>query len=129
VIVQLWVEKNRMETLQNGNMVIMSDCGRCYTDRLYDWELQLVDFQNYVNVQDNYLFDPYTGIAEYRNQILGVEGCAWGGYLAERRLFNKIMPRLTALAEVCCCDPRQKFWTSFVKRDARQRDGACELIW
>ena len=129
VIVQMWVEKNRMETLKNGNMVIMSSCSRCYTDRLYDWELQLVDFQNYVNVQDNYVFDPFTGHEDYRDQILGMEGCAWGGYLAERRLFNKIMPRLTAMAEVCCGDPRQKFWTSFVKRDARQRDAACELIW
>ena len=129
VIVQMWVEKNRLETLKNGNKVIMSGCSRCYTDRLYDWELQLVDFQTYVNVNDTYMYDPYTGHEDYRDQILGVEGCAWGGYLAERRLFNKIMPRLTALAEVCCGDPRQKFWTSFAKRDARQRDAACEPIW
>ena len=129
VIVQIWVEKNRLETLKNGNQVIMSPCGRCYLDRLYDWELQLVDFQNYLEVQDNYLYDPYTGHEDFRNQILGVECCAWGGYLAERRLFNKILPRMTALSEVCCGDPRQKVWSSFVRRDARQRDAGCESIW
>ena len=129
VIVQIWVEKNRLETLKNGNPVIMSPCGRCYTDRLFDWEIKFAEFQNYLGVQDNYLYDPYTGHEDFRDQIMGVECCAWGEYLAERRLFNKILPRLTALAEVCCGDPRQKVWTSFVRRDARQRDAGCEFIW
>lgn len=129
VIVQIWVEKNRLENLKNGNPVIMSPCGRCYTDRLFDWELQFAEFQNYLGVQDNYLYDPYTGHEDFRSQILGVECCSWGEYLPERRLLNKILPRLTALAEVCCGDPRQKVWTSFVRRDARQRDAGCEFIW
>ena len=129
VIVQIWVEKNRLETLKNGNRVIMSPCGRCYTDRLYDWELQFADFQNYLDVQDNYLYDPYTGHEDFRDQIMGVECCSWGGYLAERRIFNKVLPRLAALSEVCCGDQRQKVWTSFVRRAARQRDAGCEFIW
>lgn len=129
VIVQIWVEKNRMETLKNGNQVILSPCSRCYTDRLFDWELKFADFQDYLGVQDNYLYDPCTGHEDFRSQIMGTECCAWGEYLPERRLLNKILPRLTALAEVCCGDPRQKVWTAFVKRDARQRDAGCESVW
>ena len=129
VIVQIWVEKNRLETLKNGNKVIMSPCGRCYTDRLFDWELKFAEFQDYLGVQDNYLYDPYTGHEDFRSQIMGVECCAWGGYLAERRVYNKVLPRLTALSEVCCGDQRQKVWTSFVQRAARQRDAGSESIW
>ena len=129
VIVQIWVEKNRLETLNNGNQVILSNCSRCYTDRLFDWEIQFDDFQKYVDVQDNYMFDPYTGHEDFRKQILGLECCSWGEYLPERRFFYKIMPRLMALSEVCCCDQRQKSWTSFVKRSARQVESNCENIW
>ena len=129
VIVQIWVEKNRLETLKNGNRVIMSPCSRCYVDRLYDWELQFAEFQNYLDVQDNYLYDPYTGHEDFRDRVVGVECCAWGDYLAERLIFNKVLPRLAALSEVCCGDQRQKVWTSFVQRAARQRDAGCESIW
>ena len=42
---------------------------------------------------------------------------------------STIGSRLTALSEVCCGDQRQKVWTSFVQRAARQRDAGSEFIW
>ena len=129
VIVQLWVEKNRVETLENGNPVINSSCSSCYTSRLLPWDLKFTDFQHPTLIEDNYMFEPMMGAHEYEKQFLGIEVCAWSGFMPERRIWAKVMPRLVALSEVAFGDPRQKFWGNFKMRYDRQRDAALEQVW
>ena len=128
VIVQLWVEKNRAETLDNGNTVIASNCATCYADRLLPWDIKFEDGMNPASVEDNYMFEPTMGTHEHENQFLGIELCTWTEHLPERRIGAKLMPRLVALSEVACGDPRQKLWSSFELRAARQRDAALEPV-
>lgn len=130
VISQLWCSRGREATLANGNRVIESSCSCCYLDRRLDEaELQFTDYQNFSPIEDNYGFEPGAGCPQNAEQFLGVEACAWGGYLPERRLMAKILPRLPAVAEVAWGNPRHRIWSAFQTRAFRQQEAGCEKIW
>ena len=130
VIVQLWCSKGRMAALENGNPVIDSNCAFFYCNRLLDnAEPQYADNQPVSIIEDTYGYEPLGGYPQFANQLLGVEGCVWTGYLPERLMMSKVMPRLPAFSEIMWGKPQHKCWSGFYGRWLRLRSAGLEYIW
>ena len=58
--------------------------------------------------------------------MLGPETCLWTEYVPEWRVFQKLLPRLGAFAEVAWSRPENKEWSDYKRRSECLRAAGYE---
>lgn len=124
-IVQYWDTRSDktpfVEAAKRGSRFIMSPGNHAYLDMKYTAEYPLgQDWAGLIEARTAYDWDPATvidGVPE--DQIHGVEAALWTETLSTQdELFDMLLPRLTATAEVAWTAPERKDWEDYRARVA-----------
>ncbi|WP_062070798.1 family 20 glycosylhydrolase [Demequina sediminicola] len=111
---------------QRGSRFIMSPGNHAYLDMKYTADYERgQDWAGLVELRDSYEWDPATLIEGVPgDQVDGVEAAIWTETLSTReQLFDMLLPRLTAVAEVAWTAPERKDWEDYRTRVAAAADG------
>ncbi|MEG2084373.1 MAG: beta-N-acetylhexosaminidase [Clostridia bacterium] len=114
VIIQYWTvakDKRVVEHLKAGRQFIISKSQYVYFDMPYAK----------IPLQKTYGFSPelseFAGLEQYKNQILGGEGCLWTEWVYDRTKIDfNCFPRMCALSEACWTNKQSKNFSSFLQR-------------
>ncbi len=104
VISQVWKPASRRRSARQANQgrkIILSPYFSCYFDMPYAL----------VPLNKTLWLNPTKGVhISAQDNIMGVEGCMWTEYVADRdKLFFNLLPRLDALAECAWGHPKNNF--------------------
>lgn len=131
VIVQAWQQvSNTLPSLRAGNPIVDSLNGHFYFDYpAHDGERH-PDWMRTLSRDSVYMSDPYCGwdAADRSSQYLGPEACLWTETVPERRLMQKILPRLGAFAETAWCQPERKSIDRFRDAVLLLENSACDAV-
>ncbi|GIJ00577.1 hexosaminidase [Sediminihabitans luteus] len=127
---------------EEGARFIMSPGNRAYLDMKYTADYALgQDWAGLVEVHDAYDWDPETVIAGMPAEAIeGVEAAIWTETLSTLdEVFEMLLPRLPAVAEVAWTDPARKDWASFRarvaveaaswRREGRAFHASPQVVW
>jgi hexosaminidase len=112
LVVQYWrsfvSEEILYRALKNGHDVIASPVSHCYLD-YPTWQ---------IDSQKLHSFDPcpHDFSPEEQNRLMGIECNMWTEHAPEKWVFEKILPRLMALAEIAWTGPKKQSFKSFRER-------------
>lgn len=117
-ILQGWRKENLAEAIESGHPVINSIHNYTYFDYPGDDSEDKFDWMPPLPVEKVYSFDPVPPDTppEAAARIIGAEACLWTEKVPENKLFNKVFPRLCALAEVLWDKNAKQPYPKFRKR-------------
>ena len=127
-IVQNWLDiREPFRHIANGNKVIMSIHSSYYLDYPANASEPAETWMFALPEEGVYLADPYViWEKEWNDKILGPETCLWTEYVPEWRVFQKLLPRMGAFAEVAWSRPENKEWSDYKRRSECLRAAGYE---
>lgn len=116
---QLWLDKltELKRIASNGNHIIFSLHNSLYFDYPADLSEPHENWMFELSERGVYMTEPYIlWEKELKDLLLGPEACLWTEYVPEWRIFQKILPRLPAYAEMTWTLPHLKEYNDFIRR-------------
>ncbi len=129
-LMQAWrtVEES-FTSFEAGNPMIYSIHRNFYFDYQENSDEPHWDWMCDLSEDDVYATEPFGGWTDPRpGQFAGVEACLWTERIPERRVMQKIAPRLGAFAECAWTMPWHKNATLFRARKRRLTDAAADVF-
>lgn len=127
-LVQAWQTiEDSLHTFAAGNPMVYSIHRNFYFDYQQNADEPHWDWMINLSEEDVYDSAPFDGWTDAKpGQFAGVEACLWTERIPERRLMQKIVPRLAAFAECAWSMPWHKNHTGFLARKRRLADAVAD---